>query len=147
MGLGSSTARRAFATPSGVWRSCGEEAGELQRSGEPDHEDTRWLSTVLQRANRGGRRIATDRGGGSDAERGGQRMFGSADGSSGSAWRRQTGTGAGGRGVSLGRKLSETGRKENPGLRSAGAGRQERQYNFAECGKSAHASDGRAADE
>src|SRR6266404_5029361 len=130
MGLGSSARRRAFATSSGVWRSSGEQAGKLQRSGEPDHEDTRWLSTVLQRANRGGRKITADRGGGSDPECGGQRMFGSADGSSGSAGRRETGTGASGRGVSLGRKLSETGGEEDHGLRSAGARRQERQYNL-----------------
>src|ERR1700686_1073874 len=69
-------------------------------------------------------------------------MFGSHDGSGRSAMRRETGTGAGGRGISFGRKLSEAGGEEDHGVCGSGAGRQERQRHFAERGKPAHASDG-----
>src|ERR1035437_10233825 len=68
-------------------------------------------------------------------------MFGSYDGSGASAGRRETGTGAGGRGISFGRKLSATGGEEDHGLCGAGSGRQERERHFAEREKSSHASD------
>src|ERR1039457_4696868 len=68
-------------------------------------------------------------------------MFGWYDGSGGSAGWRETGTGAGGRGISVGRKLSKTGGEEDHGVCGAGAGRQERQRHFAEHEKSSHASD------
>jgi len=45
---GVSAARRAVTTSSGVWRSSGEEAGELHRSREPDHENPRLISIMLQ---------------------------------------------------------------------------------------------------
>src|ERR1039457_5869539 len=68
-------------------------------------------------------------------------MFGSDDGSGGSAGRRKTRTSASGRGISFGRKLSKTGGEEDHGVCGAGAGRQERQRHFAEHEESAHASD------
>src|ERR1019366_3900410 len=73
-------------------------------------------------------------------------MFGCYDGSGGSAGRRKTRTSAGGRGISFGRKLSKTGGEEDHGVCGAGAGRQDRQRHFAECEKSAHASDAGAVE-
>src|SRR6202795_182663 len=71
-------------------------------------------------------------------------MFGFHDGSGRSAMRGETGTGAGGRGISFGRKLSEAGGEEDHGVCGPGAGRQERQRHFAERREPAHASDGAA---
>src|ERR1019366_4308270 len=146
MGVGSAAAGRALAASSRVWRGAGEKGGELHRSGEPDYEDAGWISAVLQRTDRGGSRVGIDRGGGSGAKRGGQRMLGWDDGSGPSAGWRETGTGAGGRGISFGRKLSAPGREEDHGICGAGAGRQERERHRAEREKSAHASDAGAVE-
>ena len=55
-------ARRALAASSGVWRGAGEKAGQFYRPAKSDHEDARWFSAVLQRADRGGGRVRIDCG-------------------------------------------------------------------------------------